>query len=283
MRHDRPSDTAAWVAMGRALAHARASVRGFDDPFALRILPEAERAVVERVLRDEWPRTLQDAKLGLIARATERMMGPRTVEIDDGIRALPRGHQLVIVGAGLDARAYRMVELEASIAVELDHPATQAFKLRQVEGLRPRARELRHVPVDFSRETLGDALARVGHDTAAPTAWVFEGVISYLAPPDVAKAIAAMAVRSAPGSRLLATYNEPSWIRSANSVISSRSHEPQRASFTRESMRSLLAEHGFVVRSDRDGRERAVRWGMTPKPVDRFWRFHHVVIADVEA
>ena len=268
--------------MGRALAHARPSVRGFEDPFALRVLPDDQRAVVERVLRDEWPCTIQEAKLRFIAQATERMMGPRTVEIDDGIRALPRGHQLVIVGAGLDARAYRMSELEGSVAFELDHPATQAFKLRQVEGLRPRVRELRHVAVDFTREPLGDALARVGHDPAVPTAWVFEGVISYLTPPDVAKAIEAMAARSAPGSRLLATYNEPSWTRRANSVISARNHEPQRAAFTPESLRSLLAAHGFVVRSDRDGRERAARWDMTPKVFDRFWRFHHVVIADVE-
>jgi methyltransferase (TIGR00027 family) len=267
--------------MGRALAHARASVRGFEDPFALRLLPDDQRVVVERVLRDEWPRTLREAKLRIIAQATERMMGPRTVEIDDGIRTLPRGHQLVIVGAGLDARAYRMSELEESIAFELDHPATQAFKLRQVEGLRPRVRELRHVAVDFTRETLGDALARVGHDPAVPTAWVFEGVMSYLTPPDVAKAIEAMAVRSARGSRLLATYNEPSWIRRTSSAISARDHEPQRAAFTPENMRSLLAQRGFVVRSDRDGRERAARWDMTTKAFDRFWRFHHVVIADV--
>jgi len=267
--------------MGRALAHARASVRGFDDPFALRLLPADQRAAVERVLRDEWPRTIGEAKLRVIAQATERMMGPRTVEIDDGIRALPRGHQLVIVGAGLDARAYRMDELEGSVAFELDHPATQAFKLRQVQGLRPRVRELRHVAVDFTRETLGDALARAGHDAAVPTAWVFEGVISYLTPADVAKAIEAMAARSTRGSRLLATYNEPSWIRSANSAISARNHEPQRAAFTPESMRRLLSEHGFVVRSDRDGRERAARWDTTPKAFDRFWRFHHVVVADV--
>ena len=31
MQADRPSDTAAYVAMGRALAHARGAVRGFDE------------------------------------------------------------------------------------------------------------------------------------------------------------------------------------------------------------------------------------------------------------
>ena len=168
----------------------------------------------------------------------------------------------MIVGAGLDARAYRMTELEESIAFELDHPATQAFKLRQVQGLRPRARELRHVAVDFTRETLGDALARAGHDPAVPTAWVFEGVISYLTPPEVAKAIEAMAARSAGGSRLLATYNEPSWIRRANSTISARNHEPQRAAFTPGTMRRLLSDHaGSWCRSDRDGRERGAPLG----------------------
>jgi methyltransferase (TIGR00027 family) len=270
--------------MGRALAHARGALSGFSDPFALRLLPDDCRAAVERRIRREWPRTRREAALGVVARATERLMGPRTMEIDDGLRALPPGHQLVLLGAGLDARAYRMHELSASVAFEVDHPASQAFKIRQTAGLRPSTRALHHVPVDFERERLGDALARAGHAATAPTAWVFEGVISYLDEREVESAIDAIAERSAPGSRLLATYNEPSLVRRLFSGITQRAGEPQRAAFSAARMRRLLEERGFVVRSDRDGFERARRWDVVPTATDRFWvRFHHVVIADFVA
>jgi len=239
---------------------------------------------VERQIRREWPRSRREAILGLVARATERLMGPRTVEIDEGLRALPRGHQLVTVGAGLDARAYRMQELSESVAFEVDHPASQAFKQKKASGLEPCVRELHYVPIDFARERLGDALAGAGHDASVPTAWVFEGVISYLTPSEVESAIEAMAARSAPLSRLLATYNEPGWVRRLFSGATARAGEPQRSSFSPERMRRLLEERGFVVRSDRDGLDRLRRLGLSPTARDRLGaRFHHVVIADVIA
>jgi methyltransferase (TIGR00027 family) len=265
--------------MGRAFADAQGAVRGFSDPVALRLLPDDCRASVERLIRGAWPRSRRDALLGLAARAAARLMGPRTAEIDDGLRALTPGHQLVIVGAGLDARAYRMPELSTSVAFEVDHPATQAFKLRQVAGLRPCVRELRHVAADLTHERLGDVLAGAGHDMTIPTAWVFEGVITYLTTREVEASIEAMSARSAPGSRLLATYNEPNWRQALFGRFMVRIGERPRASFTPEQMRKLLFDRGFVVRSDRDGRERARRWGARSRNLGGV-RFHHVVIAD---
>jgi methyltransferase (TIGR00027 family) len=268
--------------MGRALAHAHGAVRGFDDPFALDLLPDDCRAAVLRRIRREWPRTRREAVLGFVGSATERLMAPRTLEIDDGLRSLPPGHQLVILGAGLDARAYRLRELSASVAFEVDHPASQAYKLSKVAGLSPCTRELRHVAIDFTRERLGEVLERAGHDPSVPTAWVFEGVISYLDTREVEEAVDGMAARSARGSRLLATYNEPSLFRQAFNAVP-RSAEPQRATFRPAEMRALLAARGFAVRSDRDGFARARRWGMPVTAAEQLWiRFHHVVIADFE-
>lgn len=278
---DRPSNTALYVAMGRALAHARGSVPGFSDPFALQLLPDDCREATLRRIRREWPRSPREAALGVVADAMERLMGPRTVEIDEALRELPPGHQLVLLGAGLDARAYRMSELAASLAFEVDHPATQAFKLRQVAGLRPSVRELRHVAVDFAHERAADALARAGHAKDQPTAWVFEGVISYLTPAEVEAAIDSIAERSAPGSRLLTTYNEPGLVRRLFSGITAQTGEPHRATFAPEQMARLLQNRGFVVRSDSDGSERARRLGVASASTDRLWaRFHHVVVAD---
>jgi methyltransferase (TIGR00027 family) len=269
------------MAMGRALAHESGRVPGFSDPFALQLLPGDFRAAVERRASRQWPRSGREAVLGAIARRAEDIIGPRTMEIDEGLRALPAGHQLVILGAGLDARAYRMRELSGSVAFEVDHPASQGFKIRQASGLRPCTRELRHVPVDFARERLDDALARAGHVAAAPTAWVFEGVISYLTPRDVASTLDVIAARSAPASRLLATYNEPSRTRRLVSDATGWVGEPQHASYWPDEMRRLLSDRGFVVRSDRDSLERARRWHRAPTSTDRVWiRFHRVIIAD---
>ena len=230
MQAGRPSDTATYVAMGRALAHARRPLREFSDPFALQLLPPDCAATVERILRGGLARSPRDLRLGLIAEAMVKLMASRTVEIDGGVRAMPAGSQVVIVGAGLDSRAYRLQELSGSVFFEVDHPATQAFKRDRAAGLRPRVRELRHVAVDLSREPLAPALERAGHSTGVPTAWVFEGVISYLTRAEVESSIEAMASRSAVGSRLIATYNEPRRSRKLlTAAFIARTGEPHRA------------------------------------------------------
>jgi len=270
--------------MGRALVDGRQSLPGFSDSFAAKLLPDDCRRAVDSLLSHRRPRDLREIRLRLIATFMEKLLGPRTVEIDRGLREMPAGVQVVLMGAGLDARAYRLQDLRDSIVFEVDHPASQAFKRKQVEGLKPCARELRYVPVDFTRQQVAVELEAAGHSTSLPTAWVFEGVISYLSPSEVEASIAAMASRSAPGSRLLATYNHPrgGFRRLADSFLA-RTGEPQRAAFRPAEMRELLERHGFVVRSDRDGLERLRHMGVTPSFLDRVTKFHHVVMADVAA
>ncbi|MGD0678746.1 MAG: SAM-dependent methyltransferase [Polyangiaceae bacterium] len=282
MKNDRPSETAAYVAMGRATAHARARLRGFSDPFAMQLLPDNLREVTERRLRGGWPRSLREFVVMAIAEVMERLVGPRTVMIDRALDKLPPAMQVVIVGAGLDARPYRLPGISECIVFELDHPATQALKRSRVDHVRPVARELRYVAVDLTRESLGDALNRAGHSTNAPTAWVFEGVISYLTTDQVDAAVGAMAARSASGSRLLLTYNEPNWVgRVLGNHVSAWRNEPARTVFSREEMRQLLARHGFRVCADADGLQRVAELGVTPSLIDRtFVRFHHVVFAE---
>ncbi len=282
MKDDRPSDTAAYVTMGRALAHARKRLPGFDDPFAMQLLPEEHREAIQRKLQGRWPRTRREAGLMFVATLTERLIGPRTVVIDEALREPPRRPQVAIVGAGFDARAYRLPELSGSVVFELDHPATQAAKRSRVAGIPPAARELRHVAVDLTKQPLGAALEAAGHDVTVPTAWVFEGVITYLHPSEVDASLAAMAARSAPGSRIIATYNEPRPLqRVVFRAIAARANEPPRASFSRAEMRELLARHGFDVVWDRDGLERVAHLGAAPTFLDRRTvRLHHVVVAD---
>jgi methyltransferase (TIGR00027 family) len=116
--------------------------------------------------------------------------------------------QLVILGAGLDTRAFRMASLADVAVFEVDHPATQAYKRRKSRLLRPVARSLTFVPVDFERQRLGASLIGAGLRPDQPTAWVWEGVVMYLSDEAVRRTLDDVALSSAPASTLLVHYHE---------------------------------------------------------------------------
>src|SRR5207253_10743350 len=115
--------------------------------------------------------------------------------------------QLVILGAGLDGRAWRLSSLSNARVFEVDHPDTQAYKRERLGALKPAAKQVDFVPVDFEADSLEASLLRAGHDAAAPTAWVWEGVVMYLTPEAVRSTLKAIAARSAPGSTLIVNYH----------------------------------------------------------------------------
>jgi methyltransferase (TIGR00027 family) len=90
--------------------------------------------------------------------------------------------ELILLGAGLDSRAYRLAEqLRGVHVIEVDHPASQASKrarLRRLLGHEPD--HVTFVAIDFTREDLDAALAAVGHDRSARTLFIWSGVSPYL-------------------------------------------------------------------------------------------------------
>ncbi len=110
------------------------------------------------------------------------------------------------------------------------------------------AREVRFVPVDFTRDALDRALADAGHDPSRPTTWVWEGVIMYLEPAAVAATLAVVQRRSAPKSRVLAFYSKPKWSRRFIGLLVALLREPYRSEYRPEEMAELLACHGFPGR-----------------------------------
>ena len=123
----------------------------------------------------------------------------RTAAIDDSVSASVAAgcEQLVILGAGLDGRAWRLEALRDVEVFEVDHPATQAEKRRRVARLAPRAREVRFVAVDFERQRLADRLAAAGHDATRATCWIWEGVTPYLVAPAIESTLHDIGDRSA--------------------------------------------------------------------------------------
>jgi methyltransferase (TIGR00027 family) len=97
----------------------------------------------------------------------------------EGARGLK---QLVVLGAGLDTRAYRMGAELADVEVfEVDLPSTsqekQARLRRAVDSI---PENVTYVEMDFNREALPERLAEAGFDGSALTLFVLSGVSMYL-------------------------------------------------------------------------------------------------------
>jgi methyltransferase (TIGR00027 family) len=183
MREGKPSRTAEYMALFRALEHLRPpDARLFADPFARAFLSSRLRLVVAlsqapavaelvcRFIDHRWP----GARTSAVART--RFIDDRTcAAISQGVE------QIVLLGAGFDARPYRLPGCERLAVFEVDHPSTLAKKRQVVGGIIGRAPSwVRFVPTDFNRESVETALAAAGYEESRPTLFIWEGVTNYL-------------------------------------------------------------------------------------------------------
>ncbi|MFE5007819.1 class I SAM-dependent methyltransferase [Streptomyces sp. NPDC056696] len=128
----------------------------------------------------------------------------RTKFLDDLLeRATEAGiRQVVLLGAGMDSRAFRMSWPAATRLFEVDTAEPLGFKasvLRQ-EGAVPGCERIT-VAADL-REDWPGALAAAGHDPALPTVWIAEGLLIYLSEDAVDLLLARVGGLSATGSRM---------------------------------------------------------------------------------
>lgn len=195
------------VAFGRGLGTGGSA----PDPLAVELLP-APLAMALRAAQ-RAPASARSLLRGLTLGMVDHVC-LRTAAIDAALReAIAAGcEQLVILGAGLDARAWRIDELAGATVFEVDHPSTQPGKRDAVEALVPTAARVCFVAVDFERQRIADRLADEGHDPSRPTAWIWEGVTPYLHPVAIATTLEDIGARSAPGSVLMMTYAIPALV-----------------------------------------------------------------------
>lgn len=258
-----PSLTALFVASARALASS-APVASCDpgDRAARSMLPR----VVERGLQllesgaaaaPLLPRALAFASLGLVDH-----LALRTRAIDSTLlAAIEHGiDQVVILGAGLDTRAHRLEVLHDAHVFEIDHPNSQRQKRAHAATVPVLAAALTYVPVDFSRDSLGSALAKHGHDGSRPTFWIWEGVVPYLDASAVTETLRTLHEHSARYSELALTY-VPSTLgalKYAGPAIALGMRaigEPLRFVVNRDEMARLLTQTAFHLVSDTDTRD----------------------------
>jgi methyltransferase (TIGR00027 family) len=115
--------------------------------------------------------------------------------------------QLLVVGAGLDTLTLRLAPRHPRVRmVEIDHPATQAVRRKALATIGTPA-GLGLLAADLSRTTLAEVLAEDGGwRRDAPTFVVAEGLLMYLAEPDVGRFLDGLGSIAGPGSRLLFSY-----------------------------------------------------------------------------
>ncbi len=266
-----PTATALGVTWVRALYTSLPPPLGIvTDSLAFKLVP-APLAAVARAA---------GAGFGVSGRATHAVLARltagmttnialRTAAIDDAIRrGLERGAgQLVLLGSGLDARAWRMPELRGVDVYELDRPSSHAYKKRRI-GLRQGATAVhRLVDIDFERQRVPKVLAAAGFDMSRPSIWLWEGVAVYLTRAAADATLDAVSRCSATDSTLIATYTRPNlglgrrpslhWRLAARAI-----GEPVRGETSTESLHARLDRRGFDVVCD-EGNEEAIRryWG----------------------
>ncbi|MFC9997745.1 SAM-dependent methyltransferase [Nocardia sp. NPDC127526] len=178
MTGNRPQAPIAGVAMtaiGVAVIRARESERAdrlYDDPLA-------------RVFADAAARSFDPARWQRLEALADQFYEGRSVGVrlvDDGVRAaLDAGcRQIVLIGAGLDTRAFRMEWPEGVRLFEIDLPELFAFKEPVLEqaGATPRC-ERRVIAADLRGDWPKQLVAN-GFRADEPTHWIDEGVLGYL-------------------------------------------------------------------------------------------------------
>ena len=116
--------------------------------------------------------------------------------------------QYVILGAGMDTFAFRRKELLAQLQVfEIDHPATQAFKISRLAelGWEPPA-QLHFISTDFTQESLSEVLKRSSYDPQVPTFFNWLGVTYYLPRDVVFATFRTIADIAGKGSKVICIY-----------------------------------------------------------------------------
>ncbi|MFD4372407.1 SAM-dependent methyltransferase [Streptomyces sp. NPDC058486] len=114
-----------------------------------------------------------------------RYFGLRTRVLDDFVLGSVHdgARQVVLLGAGLDTRAFRLDLPSDCVVFEIDRAGVLAFKQQVLTDLSaaPRVKRV-PVPVDLRADWV-TALTTTGFDPAAPSVWLAEGLLFYLPSP----------------------------------------------------------------------------------------------------
>lgn len=282
MRPGQASRTAQWVAFARGLGPFHA-VPLVEDPLAVELLGGQLAGLLR--LAGTFP-----ALTRLVVRAGDALTGGRTRFmcyrtrfLDDEVRRASEAgvSQLVLLGAGLDARAWRLGAPVAGVTVfEVDHPDTQSLKRARLGAKPPHAAEVRFVGVDFAVDALDARLHAAGFDPSLPALVIWEGVVMYLEPTAIDATLNTLRGLLAPGSRVAISYSRTgsgsgTLLRRVVGVVVAAAGERFRHHEEPPEMQARLARAGFDVVTD----EGHPDWVPRHEPRTTTWDIQRIVVA----
>ncbi len=256
-----PSVTALRVARQRAAHQLYDEPKVLDDPLALAILGPEEAEVI----RTDPDHYLDPASYGLRSAVVAR---GRYAE-DVLLAAIDRGvGQVVILGAGLDTFAYRHEVPVGTRIVEVDHPASQAWKRGRLHAALIAVPDaVTFAAVDLNETDLDEGLRAAGLDFERPVFVSWLGVSFYLDEEAVHETLGFVG-SLAPGSGVVFDYLEPAENYSpaqrpglsAFREHASSAGEPWVSFFEPGDMAEIIAEAGFAEFIDEDSDAMAARY-----------------------
>jgi methyltransferase (TIGR00027 family) len=258
MKPDEPSRTALMIARQRAAHQVLDHGSILYDPFAMKILREDEKDV------------LQFANKHPLASIGRLFTAARSRIAEDALsRAVERGvRQIVILGAGLDTFALRNPQGARQIRIyEVDHPATQTWKRQRLaEAQIALPPWLIFVPVDFERDDVGEKLVAAGFQQNSPAFFTWLGVVPYLTQDAIVRTLEYMS--SIQNSEVVFDYMEPeAFSEELRQLEKERTEQLKKigegsdSRFEPAGIAATLRSHGFCAIEDINFQEIASRFG----------------------
>jgi methyltransferase (TIGR00027 family) len=259
MKPNEPSRTALMIARQRAAHQMLDHGSILDDPFAMKILCEDEKDV------------LQFANAHPLASIGRLFTAARTRIAEDALSgAVERGiRQIVILGAGLDTFALRNPHGAQQIRIyEVDHPATQAWKRQRLaEAQIALPPWLVLVPVDFERDDVGEKLVAAGFQQNSPAFFTWLGVVPYLTQDTIGRTLDY--ISSIQNSEVVFDYMEPpeAFSGELRQIEKQRTEQLKKIGersvtrFEPAGIRTLLRSHRFCAIDDINFQEIRSRFG----------------------
>jgi methyltransferase (TIGR00027 family) len=258
MKPNEPSRTALMIARQRAAHQVLDHGAILNDPFAMKILCEDEKEVLQFASAHPL------ASIGRLITAARSRIAEDALSkaVDGGIR------QIVILGAGLDTFALRNPHGARQIRIyEVDHPATQAWKRQRLADAQIALPPwLISVPVDFEQDDVGEKLAAAGFQQNSPAFFTWLGVVPYLTEDAIGRTLDYMS--SIRNSEVVFDYMEPEAFSGGLKQLETerteqlkKMNERSVSRFEPAGMAAILRSHGFCDIEDINFQEIATRFG----------------------
>ncbi|WP_336773560.1 SAM-dependent methyltransferase [Paenibacillus sp. MMO-58] len=205
MAKNKSGQTATGAAIARYIEQFQPhETRLFNDPVIGHLLAQPFKWILHYKPMRNW-------MLNLFNKQTTGIYGGlvcRSKYIDEALKSgIHKGfRQVVILGAGLDTRAYRLPDFDDVTVFEVDLPAVQKAKVKRLTkhfGSLPE--NVIYTSIDFNKQKLENVLDRSKLDLSKPVYYIWEGVTQYIPAEAVSNTLHYIS-KSSPGSEIVFTY-----------------------------------------------------------------------------